>query len=184
MRKIKIVCGLFTLLAAPWICNGSVVSSGTTEIPGTWLFDFDAGVQTSDPSAADVWWDLQNSTMRWIAPYGGGTVVNIGAVDFNTLTVADLEALTYGTADIDGSDGTSVLVTGDVFAVHTGLGNYAKVLVTGPLDPGEDDGLPIQWETDSVPEPDGLAGLATGAFAMAAMGRRVRRTPTAPLTSR
>ena len=54
-----------------------------------------------------------------------------------------LKALTYGTDPINGSDdATNLLVPGDVFAVLTSEGNYAKVLVVeyGRL-------LTIQWVT-------------------------------------
>jgi hypothetical protein len=174
MRKIMGICGTLVLLAAPWICTGSVVSSGTTEIPGTDLFDFDTGVLTTTGSSADVWWDQMTTTTRAMQAQNGATLVNIGVVNFAAITVPQLEALSYGTTPIDGSNGTSVLVTGDVFAVHTNLGNYAKVLVTGPLDTSSDNGLPIQWETDSVPEPTGFAGLAVGAILFPVIGRRVR----------
>jgi len=143
--------------------NATVISSGTITIPGTWDFDFDAGVIPSTISPdSDVFWDQISSTARALDPENGATIANIGAVTFNLVTLAELEALSYSTTGIDGSDATNVLVPGDVFAVHTNAGNYAKALVTGPFVAGADNGLPIQWETDSVPEPGtlSLVGLA------------------------
>ena len=158
---------LGALLATPLFAVAGVISSGSVTIPGTWSFDFDAGVvdTLSDPEA-DVFWEQFTSTTRALEPANGALIVNIGVVSFADETLADLEALSYGAAGIDGSDTTSVLVSGDVFALETNAGNFAKVLVTGPLAPGSDNGLQIQWETDSpaVPEPGGpvlcLAGIA------------------------
>jgi hypothetical protein len=73
--------------------------------------------------------------------------VNLGVVSFSTVTLSQLQSLPYGNAPIDGSDVGNVLVPGDVFAVHTDRGNYSKVLVTGPFDSGQNNGLPIEWVT-------------------------------------
>jgi hypothetical protein len=61
----------------------------------------------------------------------GAQIVNIGVVSFSSVTLAQLQALSYGTAGIDGSDLSNVLVPDDVFAVQTNAGNFSKVLVTG-----------------------------------------------------
>ena len=45
----------------------------------------------------------------------------------------------------------NTLVTGDVFAVHTSAGNYAKAMVTGELDSKQNHGLIIQWVTYMSP---------------------------------
>ena len=36
--------------------TGTIVSSGTTVLHGTWLFDFDAGVEVASSATAEVWW--------------------------------------------------------------------------------------------------------------------------------
>lgn len=166
---------LAAFLAAPLFAIAGVVSSGTATIPGTFSFDVDAGVVDNfviDPGA-DVFWEQFTATTRALEPENGAMIANIGVVDFASVTLADLEALPYGTAGIDGSDVSNVLVPGDVFAVQTNAGNFAKVLVTGPFVPGTDNDIPIQWETDSaaVPEPGGSA-LCLAAIAGLALVRR------------
>jgi len=149
---------LLVALATPVLAAASVISSGTATIPGTWSFDFDAGVLDNfalNP-AADVFWEQFTSTTRALEPENGATIVNLGVVSFASVTLSELEGLSYGTSGLSGSDVGGVLVSGDVFAIHTNDGNFAKVLVTGSLVPDSDNGLPIQWETDSpsvVPEP-------------------------------
>ena len=134
---------------APGPATAVPVSAGTATIPGTWLFDFDAGViPPSAPFAgADIWWEQVTGTTRFVEPWSSATLVNLGVVSFSSITFTQLQSLAYGTAPINGSDVGSVLVPGDVFAVHTDLGNYAKVLVTGPFDQTRNHGLPIQWVT-------------------------------------
>ncbi len=154
------------LLSIPLFATADVVvSSGTITIPGTFSFDFDAGVIDdffTNP-AADVFWEQFTSTTRALEPENGATIANIGVVSFASVTFPELEALSYGTGGIDGSNGSNILVPGDVFAVHTNAGNFAKVLVTGSLIAGSDNGLPIQWQTDSaaVPEPRGVVWYLT-----------------------
>src|SRR5712691_8537514 len=143
----RLTLPLFVFLGASLVSRAQVVSSGTIEIPGTYEFDFDAGVITLSP-AADVFWEQFTSTTRSVQPINGATIVNLGtSVNFNSLTPAQLQALTYGSSGIDGSNGTSLLVVGDVFAVHTNSGNYAKAVVSKPLDSQQNNGLIIQWAT-------------------------------------
>ncbi len=127
-----------------------VVSSGSVTIPGTFLFDFDAGVIVNAPSA-DVFWRQQTPTTRRLEPYLSASIVNLGIVSFAGLSLADLQGLTYGGTPIDGSDTSNVLVPGNVFAVRTNQGNYAKAVVTGPFDATQNNGLVIQWVTYQFP---------------------------------
>jgi len=143
--------GALGVIALCLTAQAQVVSSGTITIPGTFEFSFDTGVLSlTNP---DIFWDM--NTDRLIMPQGTAGIVNLGAANFAGLTSANLQALTYGAGTIDGGpfdDGSNfgTLVAGDVFAVHTNGGNYAKVLVTGPIVPGtSDNGLPIQWVTYS-----------------------------------
>jgi hypothetical protein len=147
---------LFLGLAGSTLC-AQVISSGTIEIPGTYEFDFDAGAVVLT-SAADVFWEQFTSTTRALQPITPAGIVNLGtSANFNTLTVAQLQALTYCSSasgcGISGSDVGSLLVVGDVFAVQTNLGNFAKAIVTAPIDPTEDEGLTIQWVTYANPNP-------------------------------
>src|SRR5207247_1236092 len=121
----------------------SVVSSSPAtgaQLRGTWLFDLDAGVEGT---SGDVWWEQQTNVLRRMAPSGGAQIVNLGSVNFGALSAAFPEGLTYGPPAIVGNDnGTNQLVGGDVFAVRTNQGNYAKVKV---LTYGYD--MQIRWVT-------------------------------------
>lgn len=105
-----------------------IASSDASALQGTYLFDFDSGTETT--TGADVWWDQQTDIVRSLAPQSGATIVNLGSVDFGSLTCGELRSETYASAPIDGNnDATNLLTTGDVFAVRTDQGNYAKVQV-------------------------------------------------------
>ncbi len=120
----------------------AVVSSGTGTLKGTWLFDFDTGAMVNS-GTADVWWEQVDTVVRKMVPRGGATIVNLGPVNFNALTHVELQGLTYGATPIPGNnDASNQLVAGDVFAVKTNAGNYAKVKV---LTYGYD--LQLQWVT-------------------------------------
>ena len=118
----------------------ATVSSGTATLRGTWLFDFDAG---HEGTSGDVWWEQHTATRRSLEPSGGAQIVNLGHVNYPNVTPALLQTLPYGTAGIDGNtDATNLLTPGDVFAVRTNLGNYAKAQV---VSYGYD--LHITWTT-------------------------------------
>ena len=121
--------------------NETVVSSGTGTIPGTFLFDVDSGTVTQ--SGADLFWRQRTDVLRQMEPQGNATLVNLGVRDFDSLTGDQLSKLTYTTAPIIGNaDRTNQLVNGDVFAVHSADGNFAKVKV---VSYARDIG--IQWVT-------------------------------------
>jgi hypothetical protein len=121
----------------------AIVASGTTTLRGTWTFDFDAGVQGADFTTGDVWWEQQTDILRQMTPTGMAKIVNLGTIDFDTLTATQLKDLTYSSAAIPGNnDETNQLIPGDVFAVATNAGNYTKVKV---LNYGYN--LEIQWVT-------------------------------------
>ncbi|MHB8598762.1 MAG: serine/threonine protein kinase [Ktedonobacteraceae bacterium] len=114
--------------ATATVTTHPVISNGTGTIQGTFQFSFDTGTQVS--SNGDVYWNQINSTQRQMVPQGSATIVNLGSVDFNALNFNTLQGESYGTAPIDGNnDSSNQLVNGDVFAVHTNGGNYAKVMV-------------------------------------------------------
>ncbi len=118
----------------------ATVSSGTTTIHGTYLFDFDTGVEGVD---GDVFWEQHTSTIRSLEPSGGARIVNLGSVNYTAVTPAVLQTLAYSSTGIVGNDDSSnQLVVGDVFAVLTNQGNYAKAQV---LAYGYD--LQIKWTT-------------------------------------
>ena len=144
-----------TLDAAP---NTPIVSQGTVTLKGTYLFDLDAGVQSVMGGVlpgADIWWDVHVTGggkgpggFGWqgaMTPQNSAGIINLGAVEFGSLTCAYLQTLAYATTPIVGNSvaaTTNKLVNGDVFAVQTTNGNYVKVLV---VTEGSD--IVIQWLT-------------------------------------
>jgi hypothetical protein len=123
--------------------SATVVSSGTTVLHGTYTFDLDTGTEGGIGGAEDIWWEQQTNVARQMVPQNGASIINLGIVDFYAVSLTALQSLAYGSAPIPGNDDqTNQLVDGDVFAVRTTSGNYAKVLVQSY---GYD--LTIQWVT-------------------------------------
>ncbi|MDB5095079.1 MAG: hypothetical protein JWO85_3180 [Candidatus Eremiobacteraeota bacterium] len=124
----------------------ATVSQGTQTITGTWAFDCETGALGGFNAASDIWWEQQTAMQRQMVPIGGAKIANLGHVDFNAVTTATLQSLSYGTVPITGNnDASNTLTNGDVFAVHTNAGNYSKIKV---LSYGYD--LHIQWVTYKV----------------------------------
>lgn len=122
----------------------SIVSQGTTTIKGTFGLDCETGNIVNSPAGTrDIWWEQVDSTVRNMVPQNGAKAVNLGVVDFNSVTPASLQTYDYTTAKINGSNNASnKLVAGDVFCVKTALGNYCKVqVVTYGYD------LVVKWMT-------------------------------------
>jgi len=123
------------------IRSATLVRQETTTLKGTYILNLDTGVQGGSTGAGDIWWDQQTAVARQMTPVGGAKIVNLGAVDYGSLTAAGLQTLNYGTTPIAGNDDASnKLTNGDVFAVLTAEGHYAKVQV---LSYGYD--IEIQW---------------------------------------
>jgi hypothetical protein len=121
----------------------TIVSSGTATLKGTFTFDLDTGVEGGPASNSDIWWDQQTAVLRQMVPQNGAGILNLGVTNFATITANNLEFLPYTATPIVGNnDPSNKLVGGDVFAVRTNQGNFAKVLVkTYGYD------LQIQWIT-------------------------------------
>lgn len=110
--------------------SATVLASDTTVLKGTWTFDLDTGTQGGLGSGFDIWWEQMTDVARQMVPQNGAGILNLGAVDFDALSPAGLQKLPYGTVPIPGNDdATNKLVDGDVFAVRTQAGNFAKVKV-------------------------------------------------------
>jgi hypothetical protein len=121
----------------------NIVSQGTTTLKGTYVFDLDSGVQGVPGPNVDIWWDQQTNVLRQMVPQNNATIINLGLANFSAITLANLQNLPYATTPIVGNnDATNKLVNGDVFAVKTTSGNYAKIKV---ITYGYD--LVIQWVT-------------------------------------
>jgi hypothetical protein len=126
--------------------GGTVVSSGQGVLRGTWLFDFDTGTE-SGAAGADVWWEQMTDVQRQLVPRGVAGIVNLGVVDVDAVTLDHLVGLAYSRTPLPGNAvGVNLLTPGDVFAVRTGAGNYAKVLV---VDYGYN--LTLRWTTYGPP---------------------------------
>ena len=163
MRHTQLLTSIALCLTAALPAHAAV-SSGTVTIAGTFSFDFDAGVVTVGISApSDIFWEQFTATTRAVMPVSSATVLNLGVVDYGSVDLVALSGFPYGLAGISGSDVGSLLVPGNVFAVKTDMGNYAKVLVTGPFNAGMNNGLPIKWVTLApIPEPASLVLWAAG----------------------
>jgi hypothetical protein len=136
--------------------SSTIISSGIAVLMGTWDFDFDTGVESGPGPNVDVFWEQVSAVVRQMTPQNSATIVNLGSVNFGALTADNLVSLPYSNTPIDGNnDATNQLVVGDVFAVHTTAGNYAKVQV---LSYGYN--LTIQWVTYQMDS--GYAVLGTG----------------------
>src|SRR5271168_1410890 len=135
----------------------TIVAQGTgTVLKGTWSFDFDTGAESAITPPVDVFWEQVSTVVRQMVPLNGAKIVNLGAVNFASLTAANLQLLPYAATPIDGNDdATNQLVVNDVFAVLTNKGNYAKVQVTS-----YGYNLTINWVTYNIAS--GYKVLGTG----------------------
>lgn len=126
--------------------KATVVSSGRGTLRGTWLWDADAGVESNTGPPADMWWEQQTAVLRQMTPRNSARLVNLGVVNFDSIDAKKLSKLTYAATPIPGNDNASnQLVNGDVFAVHTTDGNFAKFKVLTYAY-----NLGIQWVTYRV----------------------------------
>jgi hypothetical protein len=121
----------------------AIVSKGTTTIKGTWLFDCESGTISGLSTVGDIWWEQVTATERKMVPQGTAELVNLGVVNFNSVTPASLQSYNYTATPINGNaDASNKLVAGNVFCVKTREGNYCKIQV---LTYGYD--LVIKWVT-------------------------------------
>jgi hypothetical protein len=145
----------FTPVSGPDGAGGpNVVSTGTGVLRGTWVFDFDRGIEASE--GGDAWWEQMTEVDRALVPWERGSLAMLGRTDFDAVTPWQLAALDYGLAQIPGhADARNELLPGTVFAVRTGAGNLAKAQV---LEYGYN--LRLRWVTTEPPAgPPPGAGL-------------------------
>ncbi len=128
-------------------------------IQGTYLFDFDTGTHSPDPGMAgdwDIWWQQKTRVERSMTPRNGAQLSYLGLVDFDPITFAELQSLTYSSAEIVADNNSSnLLVDGAVFAVKTTSGNYTKVQVLNY-------GYNIELRFVTYEQPENYHVLATG----------------------
>ncbi|MBV8811060.1 MAG: hypothetical protein JO033_20520 [Acidobacteriaceae bacterium] len=134
----------------------TIISSGSATLKGTFTFDLDTGVEGGTGGDTDIWWDQETAVKRQMVPQNNASILNLGVVDFASVTANNLEFLPFAKTPIPGNnDPSNKLVAGDVFAVRTTQGNFAKVKVTTY---GYD--LQIQWVTYKLAS--GYSVLGTG----------------------
>jgi hypothetical protein len=116
--------------------------SGQGTLHGTWMFSFDTGAEVGSGSS-DVWWEQMTNVDRQLVPKAPALLVNLGNANFDAINLATLQGYQYGSTPIPGSaNATNQLTPGDVFAVRTSGGNYAKVQVIT-----YDYNLVLRWTT-------------------------------------
>jgi hypothetical protein len=107
-----------------------IVSQGTATITGTWHFDCETGTMTTPGTTLDFWWEQMTAVQRQIVPQGGALAINLGIVDFASITPAAMQTYAYTANPINGNnDSSNKLVNGAVFCVKTREGNYCKLKV-------------------------------------------------------
>ena len=147
--------GKGAISAMDMIRSSSVLSSGTTVLKGTWVFDCETGTLSGNLNGpGDIWWEQIDNVKRQMVPAGGAGIVNLGNLNFAALTPVALQALTYGSASIIGNnDASNSLVNNDVFAVQTKDGNVAKIrVVQYAYD------MTIEWVTYKLDTPYHMLG--------------------------
>ena len=74
----------------------------------------------------DIWWNgISYPSNYRMEILHGARLVNLGSVNFGSITYNNLLGYSYSTAPIDGTN----IVAGDAFAVYTNDGNVAKIQV-------------------------------------------------------
>ena len=104
---------------------GGIESQGFATLRGTWIFDFDTGVEVGYAGNAigDVWWRQKTSVKRQIERWSGAEIAYLGTLSFNSVSYADLQGVAFGIEPIIGNDdSTNLLVPGAMFAVKTNAG--------------------------------------------------------------
>lgn len=175
-RIISLAAAALLAAASSMASAATVVSSGVADVTGTFSFDFDTGVSgnfTIDPGQ-DIFWEQFTPTTRAIVPENGAQVINLGNVNFASLTLTNLQSFSFSTGQISGSDVGNQLTFGDVFVIKTTAGNFAKAIVSSPtFDASNNHGLVFYYETlSAVPEPGAAALALAGMGVMGFIARR------------
>ena len=108
-----------------------ILAQGEMTLCGTFVVDLDTGT-TQDGLAPDIQWERidERRARVTIEDFGGRGLANLGATSFEAVTLDQLRGLDYSASTIAGNVvGSNQLVEGDVFAVSTSDGNYAKIQI-------------------------------------------------------
>ncbi len=124
-----------TAQAASPISTGTVIlgeSGGPNAINldlGTVSNTLSTGIRSGDIELIKPG-DLPGASQCMLSAIGKSQLTNLGVGSFDQITPRSLERLSYNSSYLYcGNDLSNQLTTGDIFAVHTNSGNYAKVLV-------------------------------------------------------
>ena len=122
-----------TTTAAPATTTTAPAATTTTvpsrdgAVRGTYHYDFDAGAETT--TGSDVWWRQVDGATRYFSAENGAVFSNMGLANYDAVTKAQLQGLTYNTTSINGSDSGNQMPPGTVIAIKTNAGRYAKMKV-------------------------------------------------------
>src|SRR6516164_8921389 len=61
--------------------TGTVVSTGTTVLKGTFTFDLDTGTEGGLGPNFDIFWEQKTAVIRTMTPLNSAQLVNLGTVD-------------------------------------------------------------------------------------------------------
>ena len=90
----------------------SILSQGTVTIKGTFSLDCETGIVAST-TTSDIFWRQQTAVERQMEPVGTAQIVNLGVIDFNTVTPSTLPTYAYSSTPINGdNNATNKLVAG------------------------------------------------------------------------
>jgi hypothetical protein len=128
------------------VATTTTVPSKTGTVRGTWSYDFDGGVEGGTAAPSDIFWNQQTSTNRYFQPINGAAVFNLGAIDYEAVTKAQLQGLGYTSSAIDGSDSTNKMPVGTVIAIRTNAGRFTKMKVQSKA-PYPDNSLTFRYYT-------------------------------------
>jgi hypothetical protein len=117
---------LFPATAPCWYLvlpvSGLADMTGSTTLSANSTFNLNAGATPG--CEGDIAWDGDSS----LSPSGAATLYSVpgagGSAEFDTLTLAVLQTLSYSSTNIPNA------AVNDVVAVKTNAGSYAKVVVT------------------------------------------------------
>jgi len=121
-----------------------IVSSGQEILKGSYTFDLDAGKQGGSRADADIFWEHQDDTFRYLNAWNGARFAYKGTINFDHVSENDLLRADYGIARLNGSANAANQLTDEtVVLIRTSMGNLCKLRIEkyGIAYPGD---LP-QW---------------------------------------
>jgi hypothetical protein len=119
--------------------------------------NLDLGDTESYPWDFEYLYDAPDTTSRYLQAFNGAGLAAIGVRDasqFDQISLPNLKGMSYttgGTIDLSDSR-NSLLAQGFAFAVHTDIGNYAKVRIVRIIDTVDDTVTPTHNNKDLVLE--------------------------------